>query len=117
MQVWPRSFFFYGTLMDGDVQRLVLGRELTGGCAATLPGHAVRRVLGASYPVICRQKDACAEGMTFPNLSQEDARALDRYEGSEYRRETLMVKLADGTMRTAELYMQRSPMPTEDRPW
>ena len=103
--------------MDGDVQRLVLGRELPGGRPASLPGQAVRRVRGTAYPVICREPAARARGTAYSGLSEADASALDRYEGPEYRREAMEVELADGSRVTAELYLPCAPVPTEERPW
>src|SRR6185312_9048779 len=49
-------FFFYGTLLDRDVASLVLGRRLPPGAfvPAALPGHARRRVKGATYPIVVR---------------------------------------------------------------
>ncbi|HZD25670.1 MAG TPA: gamma-glutamylcyclotransferase family protein [Alphaproteobacteria bacterium] len=50
-------FFFYGTLRDGAVRRLVLGRALPDDEAipAVLEGYRIARVRGADYPVLRRE--------------------------------------------------------------
>lgn len=87
-------FFFYGTLLDRDVMALVLGRRLPPAAfrAAALPGHARRRVKGASYPIVVR--DPCGEvsGMVVGGLSTRDVARLSAYEGPRYRIAPLKVR-------------------------
>lgn len=89
-------FFFYGTLLDRDVMALVLGRRLppAGFLPAALPGHARRRVKGASYPIVVR--DPCGEvsGMLVGGLSARDVARLSAYEGPRYRIAPLKVRVA-----------------------
>ena len=88
-------FFFYGTLLDRDVTALVLGRRLPPQAytAASLPGHARRRVQGASYPIVIA--DPCGEvpGAIVGGLSARDVAHLAAYEGPGYRVARLRVKL------------------------
>jgi ADP-ribose pyrophosphatase len=114
---WPRNFFFYGTLMDPDVQRMVLGRPLEGGRPATIPGFAVRRVRGTAYPILCREPSSEAPGLFYGGLSEADAETLDIYEGWEYRREERKTELAEGGTAQADVYIPAARLETEERPW
>jgi hypothetical protein len=93
-------FFFYGTLQDQDVMALVLGRRLPPWAfrAAVLPGHARRRVKGASYPIVVR--DSCGEvgGVVVSGLSARDVARLSAYEGPRYRVASVKVRTAGAFM-------------------
>lgn len=88
-------FFFYGTLLDRDVTALVLGRRLPPQAymQASLPGHARRRVQGASYPIVIA--DPCGEvpGAIVGGLCPRDVAHLAAYEGPGYRVVPLRVKV------------------------
>lgn len=88
-------FFFYGTLLDRDVTALVLGRRLSPQTytEASLPGHARRRVQGATYPIVI--EDPCDEvsGAIVSGLSKRDVAHLAAYEGPGYRVVPLRVKV------------------------
>jgi hypothetical protein len=100
-------FFFYGTLLDSDVMALVLGRRLPPEAfrAAALPGHARRRVKGASYPIVVRDASCEVSGMVVGGLSSRDVARLSAYEGPRYRIAPLKVR-AGGRM------VERSFQPT-----
>lgn len=90
-------FFFYGTLLDCDVTALVLGRRLPPAAFATaaLPGHARRRVKGASYPIVVRDPRSEVAGAVVSGLSARDVARLAAYEGPRYRIAPLRVRIAD----------------------
>jgi hypothetical protein len=92
-------FFFYGTLLDRDVARLVLGRRLPPQAytKAALPGHARRRVGGASYPIVVRDPRSEVAGAVVGGLSARDVARLAAYEGPRYRIAPLMVRIAGAT--------------------
>ncbi|MDA1099941.1 MAG: gamma-glutamylcyclotransferase [Proteobacteria bacterium] len=112
-------FFFYGTLMDPDVRRLVLGTEPAGAgiFPASLPGFAVRYVVGERYPALQAKPGAAAPGIVITALSPGQARALDRYEGNGYRRETRLVCLADRRRIAAMVYLPMTHLNAGRRPW
>lgn len=87
-------FFFYGTLLDGDVMALVLGRRLPPQAfvPASLPGHARRRAKGASYPIVVPDPSREAEGAIVEGLSRRDVDRLIAYEGPGYRIAPLRVR-------------------------
>jgi hypothetical protein len=88
-------FFFYGTLLDRDVARLVLGRRLppTAFIPAALPGHARRRVKGASYPIVVHDRRSEVAGAVVGGLSARDVARLAAYEGPRYRIAPLKVRI------------------------
>ena len=89
-------FFFYGTLLDRDVTALVLGRRLPASAftPAALPGHARRRVRGASYPIAVRDPKSEVAGAVVGGLSARDVARLAAYEGPRYRIAPLKVRIA-----------------------
>jgi len=92
-------FFFYGTLLDRDVASLVLGRRLPPQAyvPAALPGHARRRVKGASYPIVVRDPRGRVSGAIVGGLSVRDVERLAAFEGPRYRISTLRVRIGGVT--------------------
>lgn len=89
-------YFFYGTLCDADVQRLILGyrpspRQLR---PARLPGYRRRRARGRSYPVLLRAAGGHVAGLLFRPARASDAPRLAAYEGPEYVTRFLPVRRA-----------------------
>lgn len=103
-----RSMFFYGTLMDAAILEAVLGRVVAAGDrhAAVLEGWERLPVAGRPYPMLARRPDARVEGLLVVGLTPRDRKRLDRYEGPEYRVETLEVRTADGPA-AAAVYLCR----------
>jgi hypothetical protein len=98
-------FFFYGTLLDRDVATLVLGRRLPPAAfvPAALPGHARRRVRGASYPIVVRDPKGEVAGAIVGGLSARDVARLAAFEGPRYRIAPLKVRIA-GAMSTVSVF-------------
>jgi hypothetical protein len=98
-------FFFYGTLLDRDVTALVLGRRLPPAAfaPAALPGHARRRVKGASYPIAVRDPRSEVVGAIVDGLSARDVARLAAFEGSRYRIALLKVRIA-GMLSTVSVF-------------
>lgn len=87
-------YFFYGTLCDTDVQRLILGyrpspRQLR---PARLPGYRRKRARGRSYPVLLRTAGGQVAGLLFRPARATDAPRLAAYEGPEYVTRSLPVR-------------------------
>jgi hypothetical protein len=87
-------YFFYGTLCDADVQRLILGyrpgpRQLQ---PARLPGWRRKRARGRSYPVLLRAASGQVTGLLFRPARPGDAPRLTAYEGPEYVTRSLPVR-------------------------
>ena len=113
------SFFFYGTLIDPEVRRLVLGVESQklNVMSAWLPGFTVRYVLQAKYPALRPKPGARAPGIVITGLSRKQALTLDRYEGDGYRRKIRLVRLADRRPNSAFVYMPLEKLRIGPRPW
>ncbi len=111
-------FFFYGTLMDGDVRAAVLGAAAER--LVVRPGVLVgfRRVNapGRSWPVLVRAAGGCVDGVLAQDIDPPLARALVRYEGAAYRLARCRVRIASGTMVTASAFLPRKP-PAGGRIW
>jgi hypothetical protein len=98
------SAFFYGTLMAPQVlYRVIYGsprpemwqKELTTIQPAMLRGYQRHRVKGADYPAIipCADVDACVRGTYVTGLMDGDVWRLDIFEGAEYERQKVKVKV------------------------
>jgi gamma-glutamylcyclotransferase (GGCT)/AIG2-like uncharacterized protein YtfP len=95
--------FAYGTLRDSDVLAAVLGRQPAVEGAGRLAGHVALAVVGDSYPILVPRAGAWAAGTILAGLAPADWRALDRYEGTGYRRLAVRIVTTDGTV-MAEAY-------------
>ena len=80
------GFFFYGTLLDPAVRRLVLRRDVPSEnvLPATLAGYRRYAVHDASYPAAVRQPGSEIEGIVLPGLDALDAARLSNFEGDDY---------------------------------
>jgi len=90
----PMVYFFYGTLCDPDVLRLVLGyrpnrRQLT---PAILTGFRRKTALGRRYPVLIRAPGGRIQGLLLRPARPGDHRRLAAYEGPEYAARMLPVR-------------------------
>jgi hypothetical protein len=92
-------YFFYGTLCDPDVLRLVLGyrpgpRQIR---PASLPGFRRKQARGRSYPVLLRAAGGLVDGLLFSAARPGDAARLAAYEGPEYLTRSLPVRRTGAT--------------------
>lgn len=80
-------FFFYGTLLDQDIRRAVLGpSEPTEATApASLPGYARFRAAHGNYPILARRRGRSVAGQIFEGLSPRQVFLIAHFEGREYR--------------------------------
>ncbi len=80
------DFFFYGTLLDPDICRLVLRREVPPESIvpATLAGYRRYQVRNAPYPAAVRQPGAEIDGIVLRDLDALDAARLSNFEGDGY---------------------------------
>lgn len=93
------DFFFYGTLVDADVRRLVLGREVPDAAVrpAVLAGFRRYTVREQPYPAALPQAGSTIDGVIMPKVSLRDATMLTCFEGADYEARLCPVTdLADG---------------------
>jgi hypothetical protein len=96
---------------------------------AILHGYCRRRVKYADYPGIIPDKDHDVFGTFATGLTAANMAKLDYFEGSQYVRKTVTVKLLDkvgnlkgegnveGAERTAEVYVYLDKRELEDKEW
>jgi nudix-type nucleoside diphosphatase (YffH/AdpP family) len=75
------ALFFYGSLRDAALMRVVLGTEDVVLQDAVLPNHGVYWADGQMFPTIEAQKGAVAPGILLTDLSADQVARLDFYEG------------------------------------
>jgi Gamma-glutamyl cyclotransferase, AIG2-like len=92
------DFFFYGTLLDPDIRRLVLRRDVPSDriFPATLAGYRRFKVFDAPYPAAIRHPGAEIDGSVVRGLDALDAGRLDNFEGDDYFAALCPVKLSGG---------------------
>ena len=80
------DFFFYGTLVDAEIRRLVLGRSVPDEAVreAWLPGYRRFPVAGQPYPAAVPVDGAITDGVVMSGASLRDAAILSCFEGADY---------------------------------
>jgi len=103
------DFFFYGTLLDEEVRRLVLGPEVgrLELVPARLAGYRRFPKLRSSAPVLARRSGASVEGLLVRGLDRRQAARLRHYEGRNYRLARCKVRLAEGKACAAMVFLGR----------
>lgn len=99
-----KSLFAYGTLMDPDIMREVSG-DVHRCRDARLDGYRRFAVRGATYPGIVPQDGSSVEGKLYDAIPDGAWTRLDRFEGEVYRRTSVAVTMADGTVHDAQTYV------------
>lgn len=100
------DLFVYGTLMFPQIMMAVIGRA-PACAAAVLPGYARYSLRGACYPAIAPDASASTSGLLYLGLDPPALRRLDRFEGAQYRRVAVQVRLAAEELRNAHTYVLR----------
>ncbi|OAR00992.1 hypothetical protein LLEC1_05350 [Akanthomyces lecanii] len=119
--------FFYGTLMAPEVFFSVCYGTKSPPAAiqalhtfapAVLGDYCRHRVQYADYPGIVPQAGASVRGVYVTGLTTANMKKLDDYEGSEYRLDTVKVRL-DGDEQDTETktYVFLFPKELEDGEW
>jgi gamma-glutamylcyclotransferase (GGCT)/AIG2-like uncharacterized protein YtfP len=113
------TYFFYGTLMDPEVLRTVIGRRIppSNRRAALIGGY--RRVYraGACYPILIADTESGVKGILVTGLTAADAVRLAAFEGHEYDLAEVPVTLARGEMTRARVFFPTSCVPGTSREW
>ncbi|KAI0379980.1 BtrG-like protein [Hypomontagnella monticulosa] len=131
--------FFYGTLMAPEVfftvcyrystDNISLLRSLHDFKPAILHGFCRRRIQGVSYPGITPDDDHEVRGMYVTGLTDANMHHLDNFEGDEYERRTVKVRLlskvgddegrgnVEGEEVECEVYVFKHPTQLEDKEW
>lgn len=99
--------FVYGTLKQADLLRRLLGK-VPPAVDASLDHYCRYRLRGRPYPGIRHRRHDHVDGRLLSGLSATQLRALDHYEGSEYRRTRVWVNTGRGKL-PAWVYVLRRP--------
>jgi len=113
------TYFFYGTLLDTEVARSVLGRPLGGFSPrpGRLDGYRRVYVSGATYPALSTEEGASVDGALVFRVGALEAARLRRFEGPEYETSVLTIEEPDGTRTEACVFLPKPAMRLTDRPW
>lgn len=109
--VKPRSgalLFFYGTLLDPDIQRRVIGRVLARPAlaTATLAGFRRVRAAGKWFPILVPGLSADrVDGAVAAGLTAREIARIVRYENDGYAMKPVTVVLADGAKKRALVFL------------
>ncbi len=100
--------FFYGTLLDPDIQKRVIGRVLAGAALipATLGGFRRVRAAGKWFPILVPglAGDSVAGAVARGLTAREIARIV-RYENDGYVLKPVSVALVDGGKKRALVFL------------
>jgi gamma-glutamylcyclotransferase (GGCT)/AIG2-like uncharacterized protein YtfP len=108
--------FTYGSLMFPQVwERVVRGHYRS--TPATITGFARYALAGATYPGMVAQSGGSVAGVLYFDVDPPDVDALDAFEGAEYRRDRLTVRLDSGTEIAADSYIFLQPLRLSEQPW
>ncbi|MCK6452815.1 MAG: gamma-glutamylcyclotransferase [Alphaproteobacteria bacterium] len=110
-------FFFYGTLLDPDIARRVVGRDVTLE-PAWLSGYRRVRAAGKWYPILVPgTPDDTVEGAVAGRLTRSEIARLVAYEGANYRLWPIGVVLAGGASARALVFRPRRSLKATGEPW
>ena len=100
-----RHVFTYGSLMFPEVWSLVVAG--THRCVeARLDDHVRHAIHGETYPGMVPAVGSQVAGILHLDVDEADLERLDRFEGEDYRRETVDVVTNEGSTRAdAYLYL------------
>jgi len=115
------DFFFYGTLVDADVRRLVLGRDVLDDTLipADLSGFCRYAVRRRPYPAAVPQAGARIDGVIMPGVGLREAAILSCFEGADYAAQLCPVtaRADNATGRHAWVFVASDRVPRADPAW
>ena len=111
------SLFFYGTLRSEEVREAVIGQKKYNISHGILQKHKVYKVKNANYPLIkfTNQKSDEVEGILITDLTTEEIKKLDKFEGKNYFRQFVKINIKD-KFYDAQIYMPHKNLIAEE-PW
>lgn len=114
----PHSrFFFYGTLLDDDIRRGVIGRDVPLEPAA-LAGYRRVRAAGKWYPILVPgPASERVDGGLVQGLAHAEIDRLVAYEGAGYRLSPTSVTLSDGGSMNALVFLPLGELKASAEPW
>jgi gamma-glutamylcyclotransferase (GGCT)/AIG2-like uncharacterized protein YtfP len=98
-----RHCFTYGSLMWADIMARVCGREFASE-PASLADYRRHPVRGQDYPGLRAAPGGLVPGRLYLDVTADAWARLDAFEDEEYERADVVVALADGRTRPAQVY-------------
>ena len=113
------AYFFYGTLLDPELRRVVLGRPLPPGAVvpAVLRGYRRVAVAGRGYPALVPDPRARTEGVLATGLDEAMAARISYYESDDYDIEMVVVEARGLGAVPARVFVPTRAMPLSPAPW
>lgn len=96
-------------------QRVVRGSYAS--ARALADGHARYAIREETYPGMVPQDGSSVTGMLYFDVNPEDIGALDLFEGDEYRRANIPVRLDSGETVQADTYIYLPAEKLSESPW
>jgi len=101
-----QRLFVYGTLLDGFIQKRLIG-HCPASKTATLIGYRRVRMRDEPWPSIRPSRFGNVEGKILFGLSTQQLRKLDLYEGKAYRRKRVRPRFHEGGFCNTWVYLAR----------
>ncbi len=122
MKLGPSTkFFFYGTLLDADVRRIVVGRAVPDAAVtpAMLAGYRRVRVVGKWFPMLVPGLAGdTVDGVLAAGFGHAEIARLVAYEGPHYALERVALRLAGGKAATGLVFLARAgALKPSNEPW
>jgi gamma-glutamylcyclotransferase (GGCT)/AIG2-like uncharacterized protein YtfP len=110
--------FAYGTLQDPDILGAVLGRvvDMASLKAAQADGFVAITYPGRPYPALAPSPGASAPGKLITGLSEKDWALLDAFEGEEYCRASMEIRVGNLPQLT-QAYFPTIVIPAQGAIW
>lgn len=110
------KLFFFGTLMDADVRRIVCGKPLDQVEPASIQGVRRVYVAGRHYPMLHPQAGGRVNGIVVSGIDADSLHRLRLYEGWEYDLYPMAIQCGDGWV-TAHVFLCPTAINADQRPW
>lgn len=112
-------YFFYGTLLDAEVQEVVFGRRLSPRqmIPAITPGYRRVYVKDAWYPTMAPHEGGFIDGMVVTGLTHEERGKVDWFEDDDYELRPVPVMIKGREAGKALAYMPPAGSNAGDRTW
>ncbi len=113
------EYFFYGTLMDGDVLARVVGQPVPPARmdAAVVEGYRRLYVAGAWYPMLVPEPGGRVEGRLVSGIDAAAAARIANFESDAYELEALPVRAARRGPVRALAFMARPGVAASPEEW
>ena len=94
------NLFVYGTLLDDELRRAVIGRGRVQLMPARLQRHRRVHLAGTPYPTLRPDSESAVDGVLLTRIGGQAVARLSAYEGPAYRLRRSYVETGAGTVST-----------------